>query len=164
MPCMASDVSCLSPFYIPTQEYSVNALLALGAPANKVVLGVPFYGRSFTLSDPAQNGIGAPVKGAGAAGAITKESGSLSYYEVRLLNLAPSDGCHGPPELSAGRYRHAINGISRWHKNGVRRRLSSRHFITLFLHFANTRRRFVKDAFFAVRFQLVPTRLLTAVT
>lgn len=63
-------------------EYSVNALLALGAPANKVVLGVPFYGRSFTLSDPAQNGIGAPVKGAGAAGAITKEPGSLSYYEI----------------------------------------------------------------------------------
>lgn len=94
---------CLLPFYIRTQEYSVNALLALGAPANKVVLGVPFYGRSFTLSDPAQNGVGAPVKGAGTAGAITKEPGSLSYYEVRLLNLTLLDGCDGPSELSAGR-------------------------------------------------------------
>lgn len=63
-------------------EYSVKALLDMGAPASKVVLGVPFYGRSFTLSNPAVNGIGAPAKGAGTAGPTTKEPGMLSYYEI----------------------------------------------------------------------------------
>ncbi|CAN7937947.1 unnamed protein product [Ixodes hexagonus] len=63
-------------------ENSVDGLLALGAPADKVVLGVPFYGRTFTLSDPAQNQAGAPAKGAGKAGKSTAEPGSLSYYEI----------------------------------------------------------------------------------
>ncbi|XP_013783368.1 probable chitinase 10 [Limulus polyphemus] len=53
-----------------------------GAPKHKLVLGTPFYGRSFTLSDPNNNGIRAPVIGGGIAGPLTKEVGMLAYYEV----------------------------------------------------------------------------------
>ena len=40
------------------------------------------YGRSFTLSNPSNHGVGAPTRGAGDSGQFTGEKGSLSYYEV----------------------------------------------------------------------------------
>ena len=39
-----------------------RAMLQLGARREKTVLGVPLYGRAFTLTDPAQNNMGAPAK------------------------------------------------------------------------------------------------------
>ena len=39
-----------------------RVLLQLGARRDKTVLGVPLYGRAFTLTDPAQNNMGAPAK------------------------------------------------------------------------------------------------------
>jgi chitinase len=54
----------------------------LGMPANKIVLGFPAYGKSFTLSDPNQNGLNAPSAGPGQAGDFTREAGMLAYYEI----------------------------------------------------------------------------------
>ena len=42
------------------------------------------YGRGFTLADNNNNGIGAPVSGAGRAGPFSREAGTLAYYEVWL--------------------------------------------------------------------------------
>lgn len=53
-----------------------------GAPPKKIILGIPAYGRSFTLST-SQNGVKAPTSGPGTAGIYTKERGFLAYYEVR---------------------------------------------------------------------------------
>ena len=39
-----------------------RVLLQLGARRDKTVLGVPLYGRAFTLTDPAKNNMGAPAK------------------------------------------------------------------------------------------------------
>ena len=51
------------------------------------MIGLATYGRSFTLEDASNNGMGAPAKGAGPAGTYTREAGFNSYYEVCLLFL-----------------------------------------------------------------------------
>lgn len=53
-----------------------------GLPASKLVLGVPFFGRSFTLQFPNQTTIGAPIQGPGHEGFYTQLPGSLAYFEV----------------------------------------------------------------------------------
>ena len=57
-----------------------------GAPLNKILLGTPFYGRSFTLSSSSNTGPGAPSTGnGGTPGKFTEEEGFLSYFEVCSL-------------------------------------------------------------------------------
>ena len=64
-------------------NYSVNLWINSGASAKKLVLGVPIYGRSFTLSSPtSQREPPAPSSGGGTAGPITNEAGYLSYLEI----------------------------------------------------------------------------------
>ncbi|CAG2061378.1 unnamed protein product [Timema podura] len=46
------------------------------------MIGMPTYGRSFTLIDPTKFDIGAPASGGGVAGKYTGEAGFMSYYEV----------------------------------------------------------------------------------
>ena len=53
-----------------------------GVPKEKLVIGMPTYGRGFTLQNPTVNGIGAPASGASVAGLYTREAGFLAYYEV----------------------------------------------------------------------------------
>lgn len=54
----------------------------LGAPRAKMVLGMPFYGRTFTLVDPAFHDIGMSSQGAGFQGPYTREPGFLGYNEI----------------------------------------------------------------------------------
>jgi len=53
-----------------------------GAPAEKLVLGIPFYGRSFTLANGVNNQPRAAISGPGRQGAFTKEAGFLAYNEI----------------------------------------------------------------------------------
>ncbi|XP_068930706.1 chitotriosidase-1 isoform X2 [Petaurus breviceps papuanus] len=69
-------------------DFAVNYWLEKGAPPNKVILGMPTYGRSFTLSSTSDTGIGAAASGAGTPGPFTKEGGLLAYYEVCTLKDA----------------------------------------------------------------------------
>ncbi|KAJ8400203.1 hypothetical protein AAFF_G00398970 [Aldrovandia affinis] len=52
-----------------------------GAPVEKLHLGFATFGRSFTLAS-ADQGLGAPTRGASSAGPYTQEMGSWSYYEI----------------------------------------------------------------------------------
>ncbi|KAL1426955.1 hypothetical protein MTO96_003254 [Rhipicephalus appendiculatus] len=70
-------------------EYVLNTLISMGAPLEKLVLGVPFYARSYTLANPRLNYIGAPAKGKGDPGPVTATPGVLAYYEVRIKYAAP---------------------------------------------------------------------------
>ncbi|KAF0304743.1 Chitotriosidase-1 [Amphibalanus amphitrite] len=69
---------------------SVQMWMDMGAPAHKIVLGVPTYGRSFTLATTTNTGVNAPTRGGGAPGPFTNEEGILAYYEIcqRLLSGA----------------------------------------------------------------------------
>ncbi|CAH1376594.1 unnamed protein product [Tenebrio molitor] len=63
-------------------EHAANLWVKLGAPKEKLVIGMPTYGRSFTLSNTAKFGVHSPASGGGKEGIYTKESGFLAYYEV----------------------------------------------------------------------------------
>ena len=54
-----------------------------GAPREKLIIGLGLYGRSFTLASASSYGVGASAPQGGIAGTFTRESGFLSYYEVR---------------------------------------------------------------------------------
>ena len=43
-------------------DYTLQYLIQLGAKPEKTVLGVPFYGRAYSLIDPSVNNMGAPAK------------------------------------------------------------------------------------------------------
>ncbi|CAG5093680.1 Similar to Cht10: Probable chitinase 10 (Drosophila melanogaster) [Cotesia congregata] len=65
-----------------TVDYSAREWVKQGAPKEKLMIGMPTYGRSFTLVDKDKFDIGAPASGGGVPGNFTNESGFLSYYEV----------------------------------------------------------------------------------
>ncbi|XP_070501617.1 probable chitinase 10 [Chironomus tepperi] len=65
-----------------TVDYSAREWIKQGAPKEKLIIGMPTYGRSFTLINDTQFDIGAPASGGGAAGKFTNEAGFLAYYEV----------------------------------------------------------------------------------
>ncbi|BET02278.1 chitinase [Nesidiocoris tenuis] len=80
-----------APLYAPSsdsewrKQLSVSAAAEmwtrLGAPKEKLIIGMPTYGRTFTLAGP-KNTVNSPASGGGKAGEYTKESGFLAYYEV----------------------------------------------------------------------------------
>jgi len=70
-------------FYFYLQDSAIKYWIQQGAPNNKLNLGIGTYGRSFTLQDATNNGVGAPDTGAGNAGPYTQQSGFLGYNEVQ---------------------------------------------------------------------------------
>ncbi|KAH9365375.1 hypothetical protein HPB48_011413 [Haemaphysalis longicornis] len=63
-------------------RWTVDYYLENGAPRNKLVVGVPTYGRSYTLEDIEDNELEAPAQGPGEPGNSTREKGYLAYYEI----------------------------------------------------------------------------------
>lgn len=57
--------------------------MELGAPAKKLVMGVPLYGQSFSLAERTQTGLNSATYGGGEAGDATRARGFLAYYEVK---------------------------------------------------------------------------------
>lgn len=61
----------------------MNYYLQLGAPREKLIMGMPLYGQSWTLASNSENGLNAPTYGPGERGPYSGQGGMLSYYEVR---------------------------------------------------------------------------------
>jgi len=80
----------VAPFYgHPDDDYSyfnanftMNYWIESGAPPKKLVMGMPLYGQSFTLSNKKENGLNAPARDGGAAGPATRAKGFLAYHEI----------------------------------------------------------------------------------
>ena len=68
-------------------NFSLIHWLEKGVPSYKLIMGVPAYGQSFTLSEKSRGqvtpGLNAKVSGPGRPGDFTKSAGMLAYYEVR---------------------------------------------------------------------------------
>lgn len=61
---------------------TINHYIERGAPPKKLVMGIPTYGQSFTLSSADNNGLNAPSVGAGTPANTTNAPGTLSFYEI----------------------------------------------------------------------------------
>ena len=62
----------------------VQKLVQLGAFRSKLILGIPTYERSFTLSSSSKTPPNAYFSGAGNAGPILNQAGFLGYQEICL--------------------------------------------------------------------------------
>lgn len=67
-------------------QYNIDSTTKLwiesGASASKLLIGLGFYGQSFTLADENIDGVGAPSKGAGKSGEYSQQPGLLTYLEI----------------------------------------------------------------------------------
>lgn len=79
------------------QEWAANYWHSLGAPKEKLVIGMPFYGRGFTLAKYTNSVIGSQTTAPSVAGAFTREGGFLAFFEICQL-------------LQGGATRHWLTG------------------------------------------------------
>ena len=63
-------------------NYTINYWLELGAEKKKIVMGMPFYGRAWTLESTSEVKLHDDAKGMSPAGFISGEEGVLGYIEV----------------------------------------------------------------------------------
>lgn len=75
-----------APLYAPegslSFSHTLEGLLEMDIPKEKVIMGFPTYGRSFTLADPENHEVGAAIQGPGEGGALSDMSGALTYFEI----------------------------------------------------------------------------------
>lgn len=64
------------------QEFVVKYIIRHGMAPEKLVLGVPLFGRSYTLAPSTHPGPGALIDGWGDEGSYTQTKGMLAYFEV----------------------------------------------------------------------------------
>lgn len=63
---------------------SIDYWLAQGMPAQKLIFGLPSYGRSYRLADATKTDLLSPAIGAGPLGPYTGQDGFLALYEMCL--------------------------------------------------------------------------------
>merc|ERR1711936_998658 len=63
-------------------DFTIKYWMEGGAPANKLVMGMPLYGQAFTLDKASENGLNAPARQKGKAGQFTRAAGFSAYYEI----------------------------------------------------------------------------------
>ncbi|XP_031787655.1 probable chitinase 10 [Nasonia vitripennis] len=87
-------------------NFSIHYWMERGAPAKKLVMGVPLYGQSFSLAERNDNGLNAPTYGGGEAGDATRARGFLSYYEICQRTLTRGWTVVQDPQRRIGPYAY----------------------------------------------------------
>ncbi|KAH8301895.1 hypothetical protein KR044_000452, partial [Drosophila immigrans] len=64
-------------------QFTIDYLLKQGAPPAKLVLGLPFYGRTFKTA--LEGALNDASDGAGFQGPFTREDGFLGYHEICIM-------------------------------------------------------------------------------
>uniref|UniRef100_A0A182F510 chitinase n=1 Tax=Anopheles albimanus TaxID=7167 RepID=A0A182F510_ANOAL len=65
-----------------TVKGGVRHWMSNGCPASKIVLGVPLFGRTYTLADRGSHGLAARSSGPGTPGPFTRDAGYRGYFEI----------------------------------------------------------------------------------
>ncbi|XP_055954951.1 chitinase-3-like protein 1 [Patella vulgata] len=65
-----------------TVDYAARYWVEKGMPREKIVVGMPMYGNTYTLASRYNSGLGAPVTGGGTKRAYSGVSGTILYYEI----------------------------------------------------------------------------------
>eukprot|EP00439_Symbiodinium_sp_Y106_P063833 s399_g9.t3 len=89
-PLYATAADELKAGYPLSVSWAVNYWLEKGAPASKLTLGLPTYGRGWKLSG-ADRGFNANASGPCSQGSSTGQAGYLAYYEIRDIQERDSE-------------------------------------------------------------------------
>ncbi|KAJ7186093.1 glycoside hydrolase superfamily, partial [Mycena filopes] len=83
-------------------EQTMELFWRTGVPSSSVVLGIGFYGRSFTVSNPdcTEPGYSCTFSGGGKPGPCTASSGTLSYSEI--TDIIDANGLVGQFDQASG--------------------------------------------------------------
>lgn len=87
-------------------DFSVKHWIQKGAHPRKLILGIPSFGHSFTLTDPENHGLNASTSGPGVAGGWTKIPGTLAFYEICYETKCNEWTVVRDPENKIGPYAH----------------------------------------------------------
>ncbi|XP_043661694.1 probable chitinase 10 [Drosophila teissieri] len=63
-------------------NFSIYYWLERGIPREKLIMGMPMYGQTFTLADQNRRSLNDKTVGPGKAGTFTRANGFLAYYEI----------------------------------------------------------------------------------
>lgn len=85
------------------QVFAVNYYLSLGVPKEKLIMGIPEYGRCYTLDNINENGLLSPASKPGPAGPYIRIPGTLGFNEVTPLSIVLSSLKSFPPQPDLGR-------------------------------------------------------------
>lgn len=88
-------------------EYTIDYLIKLGAPPEKLVLGLPLYGRTF-ITNGNEGNFNDPSNDYGFQGNFTRENGFMGYNEVCLLLSNPQSGWKRSWDAATN------EGVARW--------------------------------------------------
>ncbi|XP_050500347.1 chitinase-3-like protein 1 [Diabrotica virgifera virgifera] len=81
-PLYASSVDTTAASKQLNVDAAISNWIAQGADPQKINLGVPLYGRTFTITSSTNVAVGAVSSGAGISGPYTLEAGYLGYNEI----------------------------------------------------------------------------------
>ncbi|KAG5564159.1 hypothetical protein RHGRI_000373 [Rhododendron griersonianum] len=86
-------------------DYGIKEWIRRGLPAKQMVLGLAYYGYSWTLVDPTDNRIGSPARG------TIREDGKMNYKYIRLFWK-----CYGEKVLYNSTYvtNYCVTSSSIW--------------------------------------------------
>jgi len=87
-------------------DATIKFYMSRGASRHKLVLGIPTYGRSYTLANPDAHEIGSPTSGPGKMGPGTKEDGYMAYYEICSNIIDDAWSIENPYPGIMGPYAH----------------------------------------------------------
>ena len=89
-------------------QFSVQDWLSKGCPKNKLIVGIPTYGRSWTLSGSSTS-LGSSASSGGTPGTFSGEAGFLMYNEI-CVNIASQGWTKvSDPSGNMGPYAHKGN-------------------------------------------------------